>query len=98
MGKPPAAGRESLEQRQDRPVESRHVQTDGARIIPVIVKRARGANARAARAAPARPLLENAYELTRRAPADSSRGDKRAFRVGQVAPVATGPCQGFTNR
>ena len=30
---------------RSRPAHARHVQTDGARAIPVIVKRARGANA-----------------------------------------------------
>jgi hypothetical protein len=42
MGKPAAAGREAWSSDKARPFESRHVQTDGARIIPVTVKRARG--------------------------------------------------------
>jgi hypothetical protein len=35
---------------RNRPAHARHVHTDGARAIPVIVKRARGANAKTARA------------------------------------------------
>ena len=35
---------------RSRPTHTRQVQTDGARAIPVIVKRARGANARTVRA------------------------------------------------
>jgi hypothetical protein len=33
-----------------RPVQARHVQTDGSQAIPVVVKRVRGPNSRVARA------------------------------------------------
>jgi hypothetical protein len=39
MSKPVAGGREAWSSDKARPFESRHVQTDGARVIPVTVKR-----------------------------------------------------------
>ena len=43
MGQPTPAGCKSPELDKARPFKSRHVQLDGARAIPVIVKRARRA-------------------------------------------------------
>ena len=46
MGKPTTAGREGMGQQRERAPQSHHVQTDGAWAIPLVVKRARGADGR----------------------------------------------------